>query len=194
MQAGQVASWGATAGNETSQILAPGSTPVYRIGVLPLPKLTEGAGLSHPIVSRGFYISSSSSSHEACWILGKYLSGIPNVINGVPACTNVNSSLEWENKVTPITAKTYRAAMKNFRERNLNSIHPTLIAPLDIWWNGVLYGVIKGRSPEQLLQTAQNYADSYVACLSTANLNPQEKNLFQEQINACAIQADPNWQ
>lgn len=191
---GKVAGWGATAGTETSQLFRAGSKPPYRIGILPLPHLPSGTGLSNPMISRGFYISSSSLSPEACWELGKHLSSIPNLIQGVPARSSIIRSPEWENKVSSTTATVYRTAMENYKQRDLNGINPSLVASLDIWWKQVLYGVIQGRQPEQLLQTAQNLADTYQACLSTANLNSRDAAQFQGQIDACVKQADQNWQ
>lgn len=191
---GKIATWGAIAGSETGQLFAPGTKPSYPIGVLPFPKLPNNVGISQAILSRGFYISSSSENQEACLAFGKEIVSTPNVLHGVPSRVSIANSADWTNMLGSNLAVLYRTSSSQVRIRDLNGIHPYLVFPLDTWWAGAIMAVQNGSQPEPTAQTAQQKADTYSSCLQITTLNSTDPAKLQEQVTFCAKQADPDWQ
>ena len=76
--------------------------------------------------SQGFYISSGSQNPNACWELGKYLSGTANILDGIPARLSVQQSPQWESAVSTQKAEIYRLALKVEKGENArHEWHPT---------------------------------------------------------------------
>jgi len=195
---GEVAFWDSRPGETDGSgiFIAPGTTPPFQTGVVPLPAMPAGSGSFQASYDRGIYIASQTRNPQACWTWIKFLSDQSAVFEGVPARISVANSPAWEATVGADHAVLYRTAAKQVnRETDPSQSYTNVIltGPLQVWKGQALDATFAGNDPKLGLIDAQHKADAYLACLQTVDFPKLSSKELKDQIATCAVKADPQW-
>jgi ABC-type glycerol-3-phosphate transport system substrate-binding protein len=111
---GEGALWMAYAGAEWGQGLSP-QDKSFQVGVALLPVIQAPA---QPAYTQGksFYISRQAADPQACWEWIKFLSGRPEIADGIPVRQSILQSSQYENLVGVENAAAYRVAILQKRK------------------------------------------------------------------------------
>ena len=160
----------------------------FRVGAVPFPETnlllppSMGPGLT------ALYISRRATNPLGCWEWLKFLSAQPDIFPGIPVRHSVMESSGWVDAVGPETAAAYRVALSQPIQPIPDQGDPYLgifYPHYSRWWSDALHEVFAGGSPTDVLNEMQRRADAYLTCIMAAPA------LNQEQVTACAEQADP---
>jgi hypothetical protein len=126
----------------------------------------------------------------------KYISEQPSTFPGVPARRSISESAAWENQVGPELAEAYRVAVSTIKPRSemQATTYNPISWPFYTWRSEALRGVINGEEPRALLETAQQKAEDYLSCMAVVDLSEMTEEQQQQEVIACAKQADPEGQ
>jgi ABC-type glycerol-3-phosphate transport system substrate-binding protein len=193
---GQVAFWISQIGEPWGYYMPYGQSPKYKIGVAPMPKMPISSNYYSWGNTIGLFISQNTQDPQICWDFMKYVSEQPSTFPGVPARRSVNESPAWENLVGPEYADVYRYAISQIKPRSelLATTYSPISWPFYNWRSEALRGVINGEQPRGLLEAAQQKAEDYLSCMAVVDISKLTEEQQQQEVLACAKQADPDGQ
>lgn len=191
--AGSVAFWPSNAGQPEGWYFGSGE-PSYKIGIVPMPLISDTSNWMNTGLERGHYISRHAEDPQACWEWIKFLSEQSNGFLGVPARLSVAESPAWEAAVGSEFATAYRLAASRGATR-FGTNDSEVAGPFYTWLGDALSAVLQGDDPQAVLATTQHKANSYLTCMSVVDTSKLTYDELQNEINACAKQVDPegNW-
>ncbi len=193
---GQVVFWLSQIGEPWGYYMPYGQSPKYKIGVAPMPEMSSSSNYYAWGNTIGLFISQKTQEPQICWDFMKYISEEPGTFPGVPARRSINQSAAWENKVGPEYAEAYRAALSQIKPRSEMTVtaYSPISWPFYTWRSEALRGVINGEQPRALLEAAQQKAEDYLTCMAVVDLSTFTEEQQQQEVMACAKQADPEGQ
>ena len=193
IQSGQIGFWTSIAGDEKNEYFSP-NKPFFEVGIAPLPSTTKPNGSYDSSYMTGFYISNLTDYPQACWELAKYFSEGMDVLPGVPARLSVANSPEWEANVGAENAAVYRAAVAS----NLADVEVDMYG--DYFWHSIVnwlwqadQNIYNGKNLTQELALAQQYADTYLACMAPHDVLRLSSDELWEIAQMCRAKADPSY-
>jgi ABC-type glycerol-3-phosphate transport system substrate-binding protein len=142
----------------------------------------------------GLFISENTQEPQVCWDFIKYVSEQPKSLPGIPARSSVNQSAAWEAQVGVEFAEVYRTALSRIKPRSeqVTSNYNPISWPLYTWRSDAIQKVLNGEQPRGQLEAAQQKAEDYLACMANVDISALSEEMQQQEIIACAKQADPN--
>jgi ABC-type glycerol-3-phosphate transport system substrate-binding protein len=191
---GRVAFWIAQAGEPWGYYMPFGQPPSYKIGVAPMPQMPGTSNYGGWASTMGLFISENTQEPQVCWDFIKYVSEQPKSLPGIPARSSVNQSAAWEAQVGVEFAEVYRAALSRIKPRSeqVTSNYNPISWPLYTWRSDAIQKVLNGEQPRGQLEAAQQKAEDYLACMANVDISALSEEMQQQEIIACAKQADPN--
>jgi ABC-type glycerol-3-phosphate transport system substrate-binding protein len=191
---GRVAFWPAQIGEPWGYYMPYGQSPNYKIGVAPMPEMPSGSTYGGWANNIGLFISQKAQDTAACWDFIKYVSEQPTAFPGVPARRSINESPVWEAQVGPEFADVYRVTLSRIKPRSdmMTVVNDPISWPFYTWRSEAIRAVINGEQPRSTLETIQRKAEDYLACITPVDLSALSEEQKQQEISACAKQADPN--
>jgi multiple sugar transport system substrate-binding protein len=180
---GRAAMW--TSSGATAAIL--GRRSDLNVGAAPLPAEPGLAGAVYSTVS-GYFISAQTESRQACWTWITFLSGQPGAVQGLPARRSVAESDEYRQQAGAEQADAYLASLGEGQiPSSFQALSEEDWLGGALFWLGEAYGqVVEGEAGvEETLDTAQEKADDYRACIVAAG------DLSQDTWQACLKEIDP---
>jgi ABC-type glycerol-3-phosphate transport system substrate-binding protein len=167
------------------------STADYESGVIPLPRGPNGGHGSGYLNVSGYFISSSTEARQACWQWISFLTEQPTIGLGLPARISVAQSEAYRQHVGAETAAAYLASMEGVTQPPFShqfSDKHSWIGFANIWLYRAYDDIIaKGHSVEEALDSAQEMADAYRACIIANDVANDEAGQ-----QACAQETDPS--
>lgn len=182
-QNGQAAMWLTTSDRRPFAIGVP-----EPFAMLPLPQLNSQL-LPAPWQTV-LFVSNRVADPSACLVWSEFMTTRADAITAVPARQSVASSRAWQNEVGPENAAVFRQALS--RHMAASSPEASMLIygikyPLYRWLQQVAETAVAGGDPAAQLLQAQTWSQAYLACIAN------NTNATAEEIQACAIQADPNY-
>lgn len=193
---GRVAFWLSQIGEPWGYYLPYGETPGYKLGVAPMPIMPNTSNYGSWANTIGLFISEKAQDIPACWDFIKYVSEQPAAFPGVPARKSVNQSPSWEAQVGPEFAEVYRVTLSRIKPRGelMNINMNPVSSPFYNWRSQAVQAAFKGEDIRAALESAQRKAEDYLACIEPVDFSKLSDMQIQEEIIACAKQADPDGQ
>jgi multiple sugar transport system substrate-binding protein len=181
---GRAAMW--TSSPTTAAVF--GERTGIQTGAAPAPQRADGKSPGALLTTSGYFISSETENRQACWQWITFLSSQPTAVQGLPARLSVAHSDAYRQKVGADHAEAYLASVGD-------SDRPSAFEIFQqegwlggaIYWYGQAFGqIVEGRaSVEDALDTAQQLADDYRACVISGD------DFSQDAWQACLKQTDP---
>jgi multiple sugar transport system substrate-binding protein len=181
---GRAAMWTSSA----TAALVFGERSGLNVGVAPLPVRADGTSPGSMLTASGYFISAQTQNRQACWQWITFLSGQPAAVQGLPARRSVAESNAYRQKVGTDRADTYLAAVGDSEQPSVFELfsEEAWLGGASYWYGQAFGQVIDGKaSVEDALDTAQQLADDYRACVVAGG------DFGQKAWQACAKQTDP---
>jgi multiple sugar transport system substrate-binding protein len=155
-------------------------------GVVPLPVGADGAAAGGS--TTGYFISAQTEARQACWQWITFLTGRPDLTQGLPARRSVAESDAYRQRVGAERAAAYQASVIGTEQASGFDIFSgqSWLGGGVIWLGRAYDQVVNDEaSPEEALNAAQRLADDYRACIVA-------KDAFsdQEAWQACMLEVD----
>ncbi len=157
-------------------------------GVAPLPAGAGGVGGGG--TSTGYYISAHTEQRQACWQWITFLTGQPDVPQGLPARRSVAESDVYRQRVGADRAAAHLASVGGVGQAGSLDVFSgeSWLAPGIIWLGRAYEQAVSGEATvEEALNAAQKLADDYRACVVA-----QDAYADQQVWLECLVEADPN--
>jgi len=171
----------------------PFERPSFKIGVAPLPSTPGIDELLGETSVTGQFISQRAEDPRACWEWMKFLSGQPNIFDGIPARRSVAESLEYEAVTGKEAAKILRSALEDMEHMQSEARSISIGWPLSYWQRGAIAAALQGDNPQLALTAAQGKAEAYLACITKFDIEKRNIHEQQDLVIECARQADLEW-
>jgi ABC-type glycerol-3-phosphate transport system substrate-binding protein len=158
------------------------------LGTAPLPAGSTSTGGGYSTAS-GFFISADTENVQACWQWITFLTGQPSATQGLPARRSVAESNEYREQVGAERADAYLASVaEGDRASAFQAFSEEDWLGGALFWLGQAYGqVIDGEATvEEALDTAQQMADDYRACVIAAG------DASEDTWQSCVQEIDPS--
>jgi ABC-type glycerol-3-phosphate transport system substrate-binding protein len=142
------------------------------IGVVPLPAGPDGSGGGYSSAN-GYFISATTDARLACWEWIKFLTEQPSAATGLPGRRSVAESAAYRQLVGEERANAYLATLAeggqpSFFQRFTDD--NSWLGISFIWLARAYDQVLnEGRTIEEALQSVQDIADAYRACIIAAD-------------------------
>lgn len=159
------------------------------VKVAPLP---TGPGRRQDGYVQAFYISSQAEYPADCWEWLVFLSHRPEIVRGLSARKTLPASETLEEQVGQKAIEALYDSLEDAEFFGMPEFYSAVyleVAPSVDWLYGAYVSTLEGVEAATALAQAQSTAEVYFGCLAEAGKDPG-----QEQIKACLLEADPEYQ